>query len=41
MDAEGYIHRQKRFIEIPDWERLSEMSGFSALYLHHEHTAPA
>ena len=41
LDADGYIHRHKRFIEIPDWERLSEMSGFSALYLHHEHTAPA
>lgn len=36
LEAGGYIHRHKRFVEIPDWPALREMAGFSALYLYHE-----
>ena len=34
MEADGLIHRHKRFIEIHDWERLRAVSGFNELYLH-------
>ena len=34
MDAEGLIKREKRFVLIPDWERLRDVAGFSELYLH-------
>jgi CRP-like cAMP-binding protein len=34
MDAEGLIQRQRRFVFIPDWERLRDVAGFSELYLH-------
>ena len=34
MEADGLIKRHKRLIEIPDWDRLRAMSGFSDLYLH-------
>jgi CRP-like cAMP-binding protein len=36
LEAEGLIVREKRFVHIPDWERLREMSGFNELYLHLE-----
>ena len=39
LEADDLIHRHKRFVEIPDWERLREMAGFSALYLHLDQTA--
>ena len=39
MEAEGLIIRHKRFIEIPDWERLRAMSGFNELYLHLDQAA--
>ena len=35
----GHLCRHKRFIEIPDWDRLREMSGFNALYLHLDQVA--
>ena len=34
MDAEGLIKREKRFVLIPDWERLRDVAGFNELYLH-------
>jgi hypothetical protein len=34
MDAEGLIERQRRFVFIPDWEKLRDVAGFSELYLH-------
>ena len=34
LEAEGLIVREKRYLHIPDWERLREMSGFNELYLH-------
>ena len=39
MDAAGLITRHKRFIEIPDWERLRTASGFNELYLHLDQAA--
>lgn len=34
LSADGLIRRHNRFIEIPDWDRLRDMSGFTDLYLH-------
>jgi len=34
LDAEGLIERQRRFVFIPDWEKLRDVAGFSELYLH-------
>lgn len=39
LEAEGLIRRYKRFIEIPDWERLRTTSGFNELYLHLDQVA--
>ena len=39
MDAEGLIKRERRFILIPDWERLRAVAGFSELYLHLDQVA--
>lgn len=36
LEAEGLIVLHKRFVEIPDWEKLREMSDFNELYLHLE-----
>lgn len=34
LEAENLIVRTRRFVSIPDWERLRQASGFSELYLH-------
>lgn len=34
LEQAKLIVRHKRFIEIPDWDRLRAMSGFNELYLH-------
>jgi CRP-like cAMP-binding protein len=39
LEAEGLIVRNKRFIKIPDWERLRDLSGFNELYLHLDQAA--
>jgi len=39
MEADGLIERHRRFIAIPNWERLREMSGFNELYLHLDQAA--
>jgi len=39
MDAEGLIKREKRFVLIPDWERLRDVAGFNELYLHLDQVA--
>ena len=39
MEAEKLIARHKRFIRIPDWERLRTMAGFNELYLHLDQAA--
>ena len=36
MTAEGLVTRNKRFVTIPDWERLRSVAGFSELYLHRD-----
>ena len=39
MHDDGLIRRERRFIFIPDWERLREVAGFSELYLHLDQAA--
>jgi CRP-like cAMP-binding protein len=39
--AEGLIRRDKRMIEIPDWERLAAAADFNERYLHQQETAAA
>jgi CRP-like cAMP-binding protein len=39
LEAEGLIKRERRFVHIPDWERLRDMSGFNELYLHLDQAA--
>jgi DNA-binding GntR family transcriptional regulator len=39
LEAEGLIVRNRRFVTIPDWERLRDESGFSELYLHLDQAA--
>jgi CRP-like cAMP-binding protein len=34
FDREGLIQRERRFIRIPDWEKLRQIGGFNELYLH-------
>lgn len=34
LEGDGLIRRERRFVHIPDWERLREISGFNELYLH-------
>ena len=34
LTREGLIERQKRFIAIPDWEKLRSAAGFTDTYLH-------
>lgn len=34
LEDDGLIARDRRFVTIPDWDRLADESGFSALYLH-------
>jgi CRP-like cAMP-binding protein len=34
LDREGLIRRERRFIHIPDWEKLQRIGGFNDLYLH-------
>lgn len=34
LGDDGLIVRHKRFIEIPDWKKLRDASGFNELYLH-------
>ena len=41
MDAEGLIERKRRFVFIPDWERLRDVAGFTDLYLHLDQAAAA
>jgi CRP-like cAMP-binding protein len=39
LDEAGLIERDGRSIAIPDWDRLRDSSGFSALYLHLDQVA--
>jgi CRP-like cAMP-binding protein len=39
MDREGLIIREKRFIAIPDRDRLRQVAGFSEVYLHLDQVA--
>lgn len=40
LDREGLIVRDKRFIRVPDWEKLRKVAGFNELYLHLDQVAP-
>jgi CRP-like cAMP-binding protein len=39
LEGDGLIVRNRRFVTIPDWDRLSSESGFSPLYLHLDQAA--
>jgi CRP-like cAMP-binding protein len=39
LEEKRLIVRHKRFVEIPDWERLRTVSGFNELYLHLDQVA--
>jgi CRP-like cAMP-binding protein len=34
LEKEGLLQRQRRFVSIPDWDRLRSVAGFNELYLH-------
>jgi len=34
LESEGLVVRDKRYVGIPDWERLRKVAGFSETYLH-------
>lgn len=40
LEQEGLIKRERRVIQIPDWERLRHAGGFSDLYLHLDQVRP-
>ena len=40
FDMEGLIVRERRFVRIPDWEKLRATAGFNDQYLHLDQTAP-
>ena len=39
LEADGLIVRNRRFIHIPDWQRLRDMAGFVDTYLHLDQAA--
>jgi CRP-like cAMP-binding protein len=39
LEGDGLIVRDRRFVGIPDWERLRDVAGFSELYLHLDQAA--
>ena len=39
LEAEGLNVRHRRHIQILNWERLRDMSGFNELYLHIDQAA--
>lgn len=39
LERDGLIVREKRFVRIPDWELLRDLSGFNELYLHLDQAA--
>lgn len=34
LERDGLVVRERRYIGIPDWERLRDVGGFNELYLH-------
>ena len=34
LEAEGLLHREKRFLSFDDWDRVSAVADFNATYLH-------
>ncbi len=40
LAREGLIERNKRFVGIPDWERLRQAAGFTEIYLHLDQIEP-
>jgi CRP-like cAMP-binding protein len=39
MEADGLIQRERRFVMIPDWNRLRDVAGFTETYLHLDQAA--
>lgn len=41
LENEGLIKRERRFVRIPDWEKLRRMADFNETYLHLDQLAAA
>jgi CRP-like cAMP-binding protein len=41
LEADGLIHRSKRWLEIRDWDALAETGDFNPAYLHLDQVNPA
>jgi len=39
LEADGLIVKKRKYVGIPDWKRLREISGFNELYLHLDQAA--
>lgn len=39
LEKDGHVKRNRRFVGIPDWERLRDIAGFNELYLHLDQVA--
>jgi DNA-binding Lrp family transcriptional regulator len=39
LDREGLIEREKRFVRVPNWEKLRKVGGFNENYLHLDQVA--
>jgi CRP-like cAMP-binding protein len=39
LEKEGLVTRNKRYVGIPNWERLKDVAGFNELYLHLDQVA--
>ncbi len=39
LESEHLIEREKRFVRLPDWDRLRDVAGFNELYLHLDQVA--
>ena len=40
LDREGLIEREKRFVRVPNWEKLRKVGGFNENYLHLDQVIP-
>jgi hypothetical protein len=41
LQADGLIHRSRRWIEVRDWDGLIEVGDFNPAYLHLDQVHPA
>lgn len=39
LEEDGFIRRERRYLHVPDWEKLRNLAGFNELYLHLDQVA--